>query len=62
MARIKISERFSKKVKCPVCLNDEPFHSKIELNRIIKDHYNWCNVPYDLAFEICEYVIARESV
>jgi len=62
MGRIKISERFSKKVKCPCCLNEEPFHSKLELNRIIKDHVKWCIVPYDLAFEIKEYVVARESV
>lgn len=62
MSRIKISERFSKRVKCPLCLREEPFYSKVELNRIIKSHYRICCVPYDLAFEICEYVIVREGV
>lgn len=62
MARIKISERFSKRVKCPVCLREEQFHSKVELNRIIKNHYRNCDVPYDLSFEIKEYVIVREVV
>ena len=62
MGRIKISERFSKKVKCPVCLGEEMFINKFALNRILKSHYTICNVPYDLAFEIKEYVILREVV
>lgn len=62
MARIKISERFSKRVKCPLCLREEHFINKHELNRIIKRHYLVCFVPYDQAFEIKEYVVAKEGV
>ena len=62
MGRIKISERFSKKVKCPVCLREEMFHDRWELRGFLTNHYRNCDVPYDLAFEIKEYVIVREVV
>lgn len=62
MGRIKISEGFSKKAKCPVCLGEVMFINKFELNRFLRSHYRRCDVPYDLAFEIREYVILREVV
>lgn len=62
MGRIKISQRFSKKVQCPVCLWTEMFSNKYELNHFLKSHYRNCNVPYDIAFEIKEYVVLKEVV